>query len=41
MMENKKENISAQSREQEVKEPTYILHNFDEEPEKEYWKKLN
>jgi hypothetical protein len=33
--EDKKEDIYAQSREQEVKEPAYVLHNFDEEPEKE------
>lgn len=31
----KKEDLSSQFREQEIKEATYVLHNFDEEPEKE------
>jgi hypothetical protein len=33
--ENKKEELSPQFREQEIKEPTYVLHNLDEEPKQE------
>jgi hypothetical protein len=33
--ENKKEELSPQFREQEIKEPIYVLHNLDEEPKQE------